>query len=302
MAQVAAGDLEIEVLQDGSQDGSQDSSRGGSADAKPVLLLHGWPDDATTWNAVSPRLAAAGLRTLAPMLRGFGGTRFRSASAPRTGNAAMLAIDAIGLMDALGIERFSVAGHDWGAAIGTALAVGWPERVERLALLSSPTRLGGLPTPSFAQAQRQWYHWFQATRRGEQAIREDPRGFAHLMWVNWSPQGWFDEATFDRVARSFNNPDWVDVTLHSYRARWNEAETDPRSAWLEQRIESTATLALPCVFFQGDADGVNPPEHSADIASKFEGPFERVVLPGVGHFPTREAAEQVAAKLVAHFS
>ena len=267
-----------------------------------VLLLHGWPDDATTWAAVAPALHAAGLRTVIPTLRGFGQTRFRSPEAPRTANSGILAMDTLALLDGLKVERFMVAGHDWGSNMAEALAVGWPGRVERMALLSTPPRLGGMPTPPFPQAQRQWYHWFQATRRGAQAVRADRKGFAHLMWVNWSPPGWFDESTFDQVARSFENPDWAEVTLHSYRARWDEAEPDARSVWLEEKVKATQTLSLPTLYLQGGADGVNPPEVSAQVFQKFSGPFERVVLPGVGHFPTREVPREVAARLVAHFT
>ena len=285
MLTIVTQDLAIATLDDGPRDGPT------------VLLLHGWPDDATTWNAVTPVLNDAGLRTVVPFLRGSGPTRFTSDAAPRTGNGGILAMDAIALMDGLGIDRFGVVGHDWGSNIAEALAVGWPERVERIALLSSPPRLGGMPTPPFAQAQRQWYHWFQATRRGAEAIRRDPEGFAHIMWENWAPSGWFDEALFKRVATSFANPDWVDVTLHSYRARWDEAEPDPRSAWLEDKLKATRQLSLPTLYFQGEADGVNPPDVSEGIAAKFCGPFERVLLPGVGHFPSREAPAAVAAKL-----
>lgn len=274
----------------------------GPRDAPVLLLLHGWPDDATTWDGVIPALNDAGLRTITPFLRGFGGTRFLFEGSPRTANTAMLAMDAIAMLDALGIGRFGVAGHDWGSSMAEALAVGWPDRVGRIAMLSSPSRLGGTPTPSFAQAQRYWYHWFQATRRGAEAIRQDPHGFARIMWVNWSPPGWFDEATFTRVAASFDNPDWVDVTLHSYRARWEEAEPDPRSAWLHDRVQQTRQLAVPTVFFQGEADGVTPPEMSEGMAGKFSGPFERVMLAGVGHFPTREVPEALARGLVAHFA
>ena len=277
------------------------------ADAGPVdgpvaLLLHGWPDDVTTWDAVAARLNAAGLRTITPSVRGFGDTRFRSADTPRTGNSGRLAIDAIEMMDALGIERFFVAGHDWGSNMAEALAVGWPERVARIAMLSTPPRLGGMPTPPFWHAQRQWYHWFQATERGAQAVRDDRKGFAHIMWDNWAPEGWFAEATFDAVARSFENPDWADVTLHSYRSRWDEAEPDPSSVWLEDKVKATKTLSLPALFFQGEIDGVNPPPVSESVAEKFTGPFERILLRGVGHFPTREAPDIVAERLIMHFT
>lgn len=273
----------------------------GPGDGQVILLLHGWPDDASTWDAISAALNDAGFRTIIPSLRGFGDTRFLSHDVPRTGNTAMLVLDAIALLDALGIENFSVAGHDWGSSMAEMLAIGWPARVERIALLSTPPRMGGLPTPPFWHARLQWYHWFLATQRGAQAVRDDPTGFARIMWDTWSPAGWFDESTFDKVAKSFENPDFVDVTLHSYRSRWGEADPDPASQWLDDQTTNTKTLALPTIYFQGELDGVNPPPVSEDIARKFTGPFERIVLPGVGHFPTREAPAAVAKQLLQHF-
>jgi pimeloyl-ACP methyl ester carboxylesterase len=213
----------------------------------------------------------------------------------------MLVLDTIELLDGLGVETFSVAGHDWGANMAEMLAVGWPDRVERIAMLSTPSRLGGLKTPPFWHARLQWYHWFQATERGAQAVRDDPKGFARIMWETWSPPGWFDEATFTQVSASWDNPDWADVTLHSYCSRWDEADPDPASQWLDDKVKTTKTLALPTIFFQGEADGVNPVKTSEALAEKFTGPFERIVLPAVGHFPTREAPAEVAARLVQHF-
>jgi pimeloyl-ACP methyl ester carboxylesterase len=269
----------------------------GARDGHPVLLLHGWPDDASTWEDVSALLQDRKLRLIAPYLRGFGGTVFRNSDALRTANGAVLAMDAIALMDGLGIERFSVVGHDWGSNIAEALAIGWPDRVERMALLSSLPRMGGLKTPTFRQAQRYWYHWFMATKRGSETIAADPHGFARVQWENWSPDGWFDEATFEAVARSFDNPDWVAITLHSYRVRWGEAEPDPQSAWLEDRIKETQSLSLPSIYFQGAEDGVNPPELSENLHEKFSGPFDRILLQNVGHFPQREDPETVAREL-----
>jgi pimeloyl-ACP methyl ester carboxylesterase/sugar lactone lactonase YvrE len=282
-------DLEISYTDTGPRDGT------------PVLLIHGWPDDASTWDDVVPALNAAGLRTIVPMLRGFGATRFVG-DAPRTGNAAILAMDMIALMDRLGIDRFMVAGHDWGSNTAEAMAVGWPERVERMAMLASSPRLGGMPTPPFEQAQLDWYHWFMATARGAQAVRDDRKGFAHIHWMNWSPSGWFNEATFARVARSFENPDWVDVTLHSYRARWNEAEADSRSQWLEDKVKATEALSLPTMYFQGAVDGVNPPSASATVPEKFTGAFAFVTLAGVGHFTQRENPDAVSRHLVQLFT
>lgn len=158
-------------------------------------------------------------------------------------------------------------------------------------------RLGGMPTPPFWHAQLDWYHWFMATNRGAKAIAEDRKAFTHLHWVNWGPDGWFDEETFDAVAKSFDNPDWLAITLHSYRARWEEAEPDPRSLWLEQRVKETKTLSLPAVYFQGDEDGVNPPRVSEKVHENFTGPFARILLQNVGHFPQREDPEAVAREL-----
>jgi pimeloyl-ACP methyl ester carboxylesterase len=289
MASICTKQLQVEVRDSGP--------RAGAA----ILLLHGWPDDATAWDGISPTLNEAGFRTIAPMLRGFGGTRFLSAKTRRTGNVGILAMDAIELMDALSIRRFHVAGHDWGANTAEALAVGWPDRISRIAMMSTPSRLGGLPTPSFEQARRQWYHWFQATERGAVAVKQDPRGFAHIMWTTWSPEGWFEPGEFKRVAKSFNNRDWAAVTLHSYRSRWGEAAVDPRSRKLEAKIKLTKRLDTPTIFFHGEKDGVTPPSGSEGMAKKYTR-FRRIVLKGVGHFPPREAGPLVAAELRAHFS
>jgi len=290
MNRVRAGDLDIAC------------DVGGPDNGRAVLLIHGWPDDASTWDRAAKSLQGVGFRTVVPTLRGFGETRFVDPATPRTGNSAVLAIDLIELMDALGIERFLIAGHDWGSNTAEALAVGWPDRVEKMAMLSTPPRLGGMPTPPFWHAELEWYHWFMATGRGAKAVEEDRRGFAHRHWVNWAPEGWFDEATFERVAASWDNPDWLAVTLHSYRARWDEAEPDPRSLWLEKKVATTKTLSLPTVYIQGERDGVNPPKASKDVANKFSGPFERMVLPGVGHFPQREDPDAVTQILIGLFS
>jgi len=271
----------------------------GPRDGPALLMLHGWPDDASTWDGVAPALNDAGFRTIVPMLRGFGETRLRTATVPRTANPGILAMDAIALLDALGIETFAAIGHDWGSNICEALAVGWPQRVGRLAMLSTPPRLGGMKTPPFWHAQREWYHWFMATARGAQAVRDDPKELAYIHWVNWSPKGWFDEATFDRVSRSWDNPDWVDVTLHSYRSRWGEAEPDPKSAWLEDKVKSTETLSLPARYIHGCEDGVNPPTTAESVPEKFDGPFEIIAIEGVGHFPQREAPDRVTRELLA---
>lgn len=290
MPHVDTNDLRIDFIEAGAKHG------------RPVLLLHGWPDDASTWSGVSERLAGRDLRLIAPNLRGFGGSVFRNSDVLRTANGGILAMDAIALMDALGIDTFSVVGHDWGSNVAEGLAIGWPQRVEKMALLSSLPRMGGLKTPSFQQAQRYWYHWFMATKRGAVVIAEDPHGFARIQWENWGPDGWFDNATFDAVSKSFDNPDWVAVTLHSYQARWGEADVDPASQWLEDRIKETKSLSLPTIYFQGMEDGVNPPEMSKHLHEKFSGPFQRISLQNVGHFPQREDPEAVSRELAIFFS
>ncbi|MGI4940962.1 MAG: alpha/beta fold hydrolase [Janthinobacterium lividum] len=178
------------------------------------------------------------------------------------------------------------------------MAVGWPDRIDRITMLSTPPRLGGMPIPPFEQAQLYWYHWFMATERGAQAVRADPHGFAYIHWKNWAPPGWFDETTFRKVARSFDTPDWVDIILHSYRSRWEVAAPDPRSEWLETKIKATTKLSLPTLFIKGDADGVTTQDSFAKVPAKFGGPFQMVGLPGIGHFPQREAPSAVADLLI----
>jgi len=289
----------------------------GPRNSKAALLLHGWPDDCSTWNGVAEKLNWGGIRTIMPNLRGFGGTRFLSDDLERTGNSGVLAMDAIALMDGLGIEDFSVAGHDWGANVAEALAVGWPDRIDSIALLSASPQPGDtlIPTeiPAEPKARPEWWsRWFHPKPRKPERVRKDSKsfanamgkdrkGFALSMWKTWSPPGWFDEETFEQVARSFENPDWVDVTLHAYRNRWGEAPPDAHSIWLEDRIKETRTLSLPALVFQGAKDGVIPPEGARKITEKFDGPFEYVVLPDVGHFPTREAPDMVGELLTEHF-
>jgi len=278
-------DLRIEFIETGAQHGY------------PVIFLHAWPDDASTWSEVMSRFEGRRLRMIVPTLRGFGKTVFTRHDAARTANSAILAMDAIALMDGLGIEKFSAVGHDWGSNIVEALAIGWPQRVEKIAMLSSLPRMGGIKTPPFWHAQLYWYQWFMATDRGADAIDKDRKGFARLQWQNWGPDGWFDDATFNQVAQSFENPDWLAVTLHSYRSRWGEAPVDPRSEWLDDQIKGTKSIALPAVYLQGAEDGVNPPEVSEEVHRKFSDQFERILLQNVGHFPQREDPETVAREL-----
>jgi pimeloyl-ACP methyl ester carboxylesterase len=267
-----------------------------------ILLIHGWPDDATTWDSVKGLLVKEGFRVIAPWLRGFGNTMFKEEVTERSGNAAMIAYDLIEMMDTLGISQFAIAGQDWGSNIGEALAIGWPERIKKIAFLSSPPRLGNTQTTTFQHAQLQWYHWYMATKKGAAAVLEDPIGFAHIMWENWSPKGWFTEETFQVVSKSWENPDFVAVTIHSYRSRWEEVPPDKKSENLENKITETQALSLPALYIQGELDGVNPPYVSEHVYQKFQGAFNRIILTGVGHFPTRETPESLAEQLVDFFN
>jgi len=193
-----------------------------------VILLHGWPDSPRTWNGVAPELAKQGWRVLVPTLRGFSPTEFLKSETPRTGQLASLGVDLVEFIAALGIEKPALVGHDWGArAAGNACGLS-PNIASHLVLLSVGYGTN-LPNQkiSFSQARNYWYHWFMATQKGEELIKDDPKGFAKIMWDTWSPAGWYSNEEFELTAQAFNNPDWLEVTLHSYRHRWGHAPSDP---------------------------------------------------------------------------
>jgi pimeloyl-ACP methyl ester carboxylesterase len=271
---------------------------GGPKNGPAVLLLHGSPDDPRTWDAVATALQAAGFRTIVPYLRGFGPTVFLSADTMRSGEMVAMAQDAIDLADALGLKTFAVAGHDWGARIAYVLAAAFPERVRRIAALSVGWQPGELATPSLEQVRKYWYQWFMATARGKETVRRDPKAFARIQWDTWAPKGWFSEAEFDATARSFENADWPAITLHSYTVRWGEADKDPRYAALDRRAMSVQSIAVPALMIQGGADGVTLAATTEGKDRYFSGGYRRVVLDGVGHFPTREKPEEVSRLLI----
>jgi len=289
MPTIRTGVLDVEFLSGGP--------RGGA----PVLLLHGWPDDVRGWSAITPHLERAGFHWIAPWLRGFGRTRFSSPDTIRDGSAVALATDAMELADAFGITRFSVLGHDWGARTAYTLAALWPERLGSIVTLALSYAPGGrFPTPTFEQSRRWWYQWFMATEPGAAAVRADPIAFARQQWCSWSPAGWFTEAEFQATAEGFKNPDWSDVTLHAYRSRWKTEPHDERYASLRSRLASIETIGTPTLMIQGDSDMCDPPSESEGQGRHFTGPYERVLLKGVGHFPAREAPREVSAAAIAH--
>ena len=270
------------------------------AGARTVVLLHGWPDSLRCWNGVAPVLAQAGWRVLAPALRGFAPTAFRDAQAPRSGQLAALGRDLLDFIDALQLRQPALVGHDWGArAAGNACGLR-PGVASHLALLSVGYGTNDPAQPlGLEQARLYWYHWYMATARGERALREDRRAFCRFMWDTWAPPGWYDAAEFEATAAAFDGPDWVDVVLHSYRHRWGHAAGDPHYDADEAALHPAPALAVPTLVLHGEADGVNPPATSAGKERYFGARYERQLLPGVGHFPQREAPAAVAAALLA---
>ncbi len=262
---------------------------------RTVVLVHGWPDAARTWQAVVPSLVAAGYRVLAPSLRGYGGTRFLDASTMRSGELVALGRDLIEFIHALDLKQPALVGHDWGAR-AVAIAVGLERGIASQMVLVSVGYGTNDPSQPMAleQARCYWYHWFMATPLGERTVREDPRAFAKTMWDTWSPPGWYQDAEFDATAAAFDNPDWIDITLHSYRHRWGFVPGDARYADDTAALKPLPVIATPALVIHGGADSVNPVDSSAGKERWFSSTYQRVVLDGVGHFPQREAPAAVA--------
>ena len=272
----------------------------GPADGRPIVLLHGWPDDARTWDAVVGPLAQAGWRTLAPYGRGFGPTRFRDAHTRRSGQITALAQDARDFADALGLNEFTLVGHDWGGRAAYQFAANWPERLEHLITLSVP--YGGGPSQPMPPAQRRayWYQWFFATEQARHALesKDDRDALCRFLWETWMPPQNFQEEWFTQAARSWDNPDWVAVTLHSYRHRWGLALPDPRYDALEAAQLLTPPITVPTALLHGAEDGATLPAGTEGKEALFAAEYRREVLPGVGHFPQRERPEAVVRAII----
>jgi len=264
-----------------------------------AVLVHGWPDSPRTWQGVAPRLAEAGWRVLVPALRGFSPTRFLQADTPRSGQLAALGRDLLDFIDALGLDRPALVGHDWGARAAANACGLAPGAARALALLSVGYGTNAPDQPiALEQARNYWYHWYMATPRGERTVRQDRRAFTRLMWDTWAPAGWYDPAEFEATAAAFDNEDWADVVLHSYRHRWGHAPGDPRYAADDAALNPAPVLAVPALVLHGAADTCNHPDTSAGKEGFFGGPYRRELLAGVGHFPQREAPEAVAEALL----
>jgi len=273
----------------------------GPTDGPAALLLHGWPYDIHSYTDVVPLLTAAGYRAIVPHLRGYGTTRFLSDETERNGEQAALALDAVALLDALGIETAVVAGFDWGARSADILAALWPERCNGLVSVSGyligSQAAGELPLPPGAELQW-WYQYYFATERGRRGYERYRREFAKLIWRIASPRWEFDDATFDRSASSFDNPDHVAIVIHNYRWRLGLAEGEAEYAELEQRLAEAPVIAVPTITLEGDANGAPHPEPSA-YATKFSGSYShRTIEGGIGHNLAQEAPEAFAAAVL----
>jgi pimeloyl-ACP methyl ester carboxylesterase len=273
----------------------------GPTDGPAVILLHGWPYDIHSYVDVAPLLAEAGYRAIVPYLRGYGTTRFLSSETFRNGQQSVLAVDVIALMDALGIEKAILAGYDWGARTANVIAALWPERCKALVsvsgyLIGSP-EANKMPLPPKAELHW-WYQFYFATDRGRAGYDKYRHDFAKLIWQIASPKWGFDDATFDRSAAAFDNPDHVDIVIHNYRWRLGLAEGEPKYDDLEKRLAEGPVITVPTITLEGDANGAPHPDASS-YAKKFSGRYEhKVIEGGVGHNLPQEAPQAFAEAVV----
>lgn len=272
----------------------------GPADGSPVILLHGFPYDIHAFDEVFPPLVADGCRVLVPYLRGYGPTRFLSPETPRSGEQAALGHDLLQFMDALGIARAALAGYDWGGRAACIVAALWPDRVRCLVSCTGYNiqniATSGEPAAA-AQEHRLWYQYYFHSERGRAGLTKNRRDICRLLWKLWSPEWRFDEATFERSAPSFDNPDFVDVVIQSYRHRYGYAPGDPALATIEAALARQPKIAVPTINLHGGHDGVGPASEKDHQAKFFTGPYERRLLPGIGHNVPQEAPADIVAAL-----
>ena len=273
----------------------------GNPEGPAVILLHGWPYDINSYGDVAPLLAAEGYHVVIPHLRGYGTTRFRSDDAVRNGQQAALAVDAIDFMDALEIEQAIIAGFDWGARTANVVAALWPERcrghVSVSGYLIGSQQANRQPLPPEAELQW-WYQFYFATERGQAGYERYTREFAKLIWQTASPKWNFDDATFERSASSFDNPDHVAIAIHNYRWRLGVAEGEAEYDELEERLAAAPAISVPTITLEGDANGAPHPDPSA-YARKFSGRYEhRRIEGGIGHNLPQEAPEAFAKAVI----
>ena len=273
----------------------------GPGTGRPVILLHGWPYDIHSYVDVAPLLASAGYRVTVPYVRGYGTTRFLSGETFRNGQPSVLAVDIIALMDALKIQKPVIAGFDWGARTANIIAALWPERCKAMVSVSGyligSQETGKMPLPPKAELQW-WYQFYFATERGRAGYDKYRHDFAKLIWQLASPKWNFDDATFDRSAASFNNPDHVAIAIHNYRWRLGLAGGDPKHDDLEKRLAEGPVITVPTITLEGDANGAPHPDASS-YAGKFSGKYaHRLIEGGVGHNLPQEAPQALAKAVI----
>jgi pimeloyl-ACP methyl ester carboxylesterase len=273
----------------------------GPANGPAVILLHGWPYDIYSFVDVAPLLASAGYRVIVPYLRGYGTTRFLSAETVRSGQPSAVAADIVALMDALKIEKATLAGFDWGGRTANIIAALWPERCKGMVSVSGyligSQESGKMPLPPKAELQW-WYQFYFATERGRAGYDKYRHDFAKLIWQLASPKWDFDDATFDRSAASFDNPDHVAIVVHNYRWRLDVAEGDPKYGDLDKRLAESPVITVPTITLEGDANGAPHPDPSS-YARKFSGKYgHRTIDGGIGHNLPQEAPQAFAQAVV----
>jgi pimeloyl-ACP methyl ester carboxylesterase len=269
----------------------------------PIVLLHGFPDDVRAWDHVVPALAKGGHRVLAPYLRGYGPTRFRDTAAPRMAEQAAIGQDLVDFADALGLAQFGVAGYDWGGRAAAIAAVLQPERVRAAVLIGgytiqntiAPTR----PGPPDAE-QRLWYQWYFNTPRGRAGLETNRRAICRFLWQTWSPTWRFDDEAFDRTAVSFDNPDFVDVVIHSYRHRIGNAPGEARLQAMEEQLSRRPKIEAPTITLYGADDGLGRPQVESPPSERaaFTSLLARRVVEGAGHFMPREKPQAVSSAIL----
>jgi pimeloyl-ACP methyl ester carboxylesterase len=275
--------------------------RSGPQGGVPAVLLHGFPYDPSGYDEAVTLLNAAGIGTIVPYLRGYGPTRFLSQQTPRSGEQAALGQDLLDLLDALNIGRAVLAGYDWGGRAACVVSALWPQRVAGLVscggynIQDIPN--SGRPVDP-AQEARMWYVYYFHIERGRRGLTERRRDLARQLWTMWSPSWAFDDATLDRSVASFDNPDFVDVVIHSYRHRTGHAASDPRYADIETRLEAKPAIEVPSIILHGAEDGITPAASSENYATHFTGRSQRRVLDKVGHNPPQEAPREFAAAVL----
>jgi pimeloyl-ACP methyl ester carboxylesterase len=273
----------------------------GPARGLPIVLLHGFPDDVRAFDGVAPPLASAGYRVLIPYLRGYGATRFLDAAAPRMAQQAAIGQDLLDFLDALGVTTAALAGYDWGGRAACIAAILAPERVRALVTIGGynvQNTLAPSRPASPAQERAFWYQWYFNTERGRAGLERNRRELCKLLWKEWSPTWKFDDATFDRTASSFDNPDFVPIVIHSYRHRHGNAPSDPRFDAIERRLATRPPITVPTVVLHGGNDGVSMSRRPDDDLTLFPPGTVRRVVDGVGHFMPREKPAEVVDALL----